>query len=104
MDTNQQTHAFLRRAALSAMLLLVAPAAFADPPGYLFQDLEPNTEATVSVPQQPQDVSAADTRLSTAQVHQVCAILGVDASADAPCVTNLERLSAQSHVAQSRSE
>ena len=100
MNTSQQTFAFLGRAALLAMLLVAAPAAFADPPGYLFKDIEPNAEATVSVQQQPQHVTAADTRLSTAQAHQVCAILGVDASADAPCVTNLERLSAQSDVAQ----
>jgi len=100
MNTNQQTHAFLRRAALSAMLLLVAPAAFADPPGYLFEDIEPNTQAVVSMPQQPQHTTAASAALSTARAHEVCAILGVDASADTPCVTNLERLSAQSDVAQ----
>ena len=104
MNTNQQTFAFLGRAALLAMLLLVAPAAFADPPGYLFKDIEPNTQAVVSIPQQPQHATAANTALSTAQAHRVCAILGVDASADAPCVANLERLSAQSFVAQRRSE
>jgi len=104
MNTNQQTFAFLGRAALLAMLLLVAPAAFADPPGYLFKDIEPNTQAVVSIPQQPQHATAANTALSTAQAHRVCAILGVDASADAPCVANLERLSAQSDMAQSRSE
>lgn len=100
MNNNQQTFSFLRRAALSAMLLVVAPPAFADPPGYLFKDIEPSTPAVVSMPQQPRHAMAASTTLSTAQAHQVCAILGVDASADAPCVTNLERLSAQSHVAQ----
>ena len=103
MNTNQQTHAFLRRAALSAMLLLVAPAAFADPPGYLFRDFEPNTQAVVSMPQ-PQHATAANvgSALSTAQAHQVCAILGLDASVDAPCVANLQRLSAQSETAQNR--
>jgi hypothetical protein len=49
----------LRRAALAtAAVLLAAPAALADPPGYLFQDFAPCAPVVASTPQPPQPASA----------------------------------------------
>lgn len=51
MMTNNKAGQMLRRAALSAaMLLIAAPAALADPPGYLFRDFADTAQATVSAP------------------------------------------------------
>lgn len=48
----------LHRAALSAVLLLAAaPAALADPPGYLFQDFAQSMLSVASVP--PHQIDAA---------------------------------------------
>jgi hypothetical protein len=51
MIIHNRTRHVLHRAALSAALLLAAaPAALADPPGYLFQDFEQTIPSVASVP------------------------------------------------------
>ena len=107
MTANNQTCQLLRRAALSAaMLLIAAPAAFADPPGYLFKDIEPEPPAVVGVPPQHPTATNPGSSLSTAQARDVCVALGLDPSADPydHCVTNLQRLVGQSERAQNHSE
>jgi hypothetical protein len=112
MTANNQRYQLLRRAALSAaMLLTAAPAAFADPPGYLFKDFEPAAPAVVGVPPQHPTAANAGSSLSTAQARDVCVALGLDPSADpyGHCITNLQRLvwqseQAQNHSAQNHSE
>ena len=107
MTTNNQTYQLLRRVALSAaMLLTVAPAAFADPPGYLFKDIEPEAPAVVSVPPKHPKAANAGSSLSTAQARDVCIALGLDPSADpyGRCITNLQRLVGQSEQARNHSE
>ena len=107
MTANNQTCQLLRRAALSAaMLLIAAPAAFADPPGYLFKDIEPGAPAVVSAPPQHPTAANAGSSLSTAQAREVCAALGLDPSADpyGRCITSLQRLVAQSEQEQNHSK
>ena len=98
----------LRRAALSAAMLLIAatPAALADPPGYLFKDIEPGAPAVVSAPPQHPTAANAASSLSTAQAREVCAALGLDPSADpyGRCITSLQRLVAQSEQEQNHSK
>lgn len=61
MISNRQVQRLLRRAALSAAILLTAaPAALADPPGYLFQDFERTPPAVVSAPLTPRQDAAAN--------------------------------------------
>ena len=71
MTTNNHARQLLRRAALSAaMLLVAAPAALADPPGYLFEDFEQVAVAVASAPVPPQQSNAANqeaTRLASAR-------------------------------------
>ncbi len=51
MTVHNQTRHMLRGAALSVLLLLAAaPAALADPPGYLFQDFAQSMPRVASVP------------------------------------------------------
>ena len=61
MMTNNKAGQLLRRTALSAaMLLIAAPAALADPPGYLFRDFDDAAPATVSAPIAPAQRNAAN--------------------------------------------
>jgi hypothetical protein len=51
MIVHNRTRHMLHGAVLSALLLLAAaPAALADPPGYLFQDFAPSMPRAASVP------------------------------------------------------
>jgi hypothetical protein len=51
MIVHNRARYVLRRAALSAVLLLAAaPVAVADPPGYLFQDFEQSMPSVAAVP------------------------------------------------------
>jgi len=60
MIVHNRARYVLRRAALSALLLLVAaPAAVADPPGYLFQGFEQSMPSVASVPPHQIDPSQA---------------------------------------------
>ena len=107
MTAKNQTCQLLRRAALSAAtLLLAAPAAFADPPGYLFKDIEPDAPAVVSAQPHHPAATNAGSSLSTAQAREVCDALGLEPSADpyGRCITNLQRLVGQSEQAQNHSE
>src|SRR6266851_5551148 len=61
MMTNSKAGQSLRRTALSAaMLLIAAPAALADPPGYLFRDFADPAPATASAPIAPLQRNAAN--------------------------------------------
>jgi len=61
MMTNNKAGQLLRRTALSAaMLLIAAPAALADPPGYLFRDFADPATATASAPVAPLQRNAAN--------------------------------------------
>jgi hypothetical protein len=63
MITNNRARQLLRRAALSAaMILMAAPGALADPPGYLFQDFNQTAPAAVSaaVPSLQRDAANQD--------------------------------------------
>jgi hypothetical protein len=107
MTANNQRYQLLRRAALSAATLLTAATtAFADPPGYLFTDIEPEAPAVVSVPPQHPMAANAASSLSTAQARDVCAALGLDPTPDpyGRCITNLQRLVGQSGHVQNHSE
>jgi hypothetical protein len=86
MATDSQKRQLLRRAALSAaMLLIVAPAAFADPPGNLFRDFEHSAPVVASAPALPRQVSVpnAESYLRAEQEKHACAVvLGLDRSED----------------------
>ena len=59
MIVHNRTRHVLHRAALSAVLLLVAaPVALADPPGYLFQDFEQSMPSVAFVPPHQIDPSS----------------------------------------------
>jgi hypothetical protein len=120
MTTYNQARQLLRRTALSAaMLLVAAPAALADPPGYLFQDFDGTAPATVSAPIPPQrnaanqeaarlastrafaDVTQGSSRM--AQEHHACAVvLGLDPSEHPhdTCIRSLDRTLSESDQAR----
>jgi len=121
MMTNSKAGQSLRRTALSAaMLLIAAPAALADPPGYLFRDFADPAPATASAPIAPLQRNAANqeaARLASArafanvaessprmaQEHHTCAVvLGLDPS-ERPydtCIRSLDRSLSESDQAQ----
>jgi hypothetical protein len=106
MATDSQKRQLLRRAALSAaMLLIVAPAAFADPPGNLFRDFEHSAPVVASAPTLPRQVNVpnAESSLRAEQEKHACAVvLGLDRSEDpyATCIRSLERSLSESDQAQ----
>src|SRR5712692_2744972 len=114
MMTNSKAGQSLRRTALSAaMLLIAAPAALADPPGYLFRDFADPAPATASAPIAPLQRNAANqeaARLASArafanvaessprmaQEHHTCAVvLGLDPSDQAQRVESNRSACAQ---------
>ena len=111
MTTDSQARRLLRRAALSAAMLLIAaaPAAFADPPGYLFRDFEQTAPDVARAPVPPQQLNAAnaESSLRLAQEHHACAVvLGLDPSEGRydTCIGSLDRSlseSDQAHAVES---
>ena len=104
--TANQTCRRLRRAALSAaMLLIAAPAALADPPGYLFKDVEPDAPTVVRASPQHTGTANAQSSLSAAQAGKVCAALSLDSTDPyGRCITNLQKLVGQPEQAQDHSK
>ncbi|HEX9489909.1 MAG TPA: hypothetical protein VF930_06460 [Stellaceae bacterium] len=121
MLTNNKTGQLLRRTALSAaMLLIAAPAALADTPGYLFRDFDDTAPATVSAPVPPPQRNAANQEASglasarafanvaegssrMAQEHHACAVvLGLDPSEHPydTCIRSLDRTLSESDQAR----
>ncbi len=121
MMTNNKAGQLLRRTAFSAaMLLIAAPAALADPPGYLFRDFADTAPPTVSAPIAPLQRNAANqeaARLASArafadmaegssrmaQEHHACVVvLGLDPS-ERPfdtCIRSLDRSLSESDQAE----
>jgi hypothetical protein len=66
MIAHNRARLLLRRAALSAALILAAaPAALADPPGYLFQDFE---QTVPSAPVPPHQIDPASQQAASPAV------------------------------------